>query len=112
LNAKSVRVDLDEDGDEDSDELVGRSEGKGESKGDGEKVRKSNGKEGKEKETGAVYAVTAKVVDVPLEVLLGRQKEFSNFVSKVHFGFFPPPHFFVLSLSFSPRSFPVYRQSY
>jgi hypothetical protein len=32
---------------------------------------------------GAAYAVTAKIVDVPLEVLPGRQKEFSNFVSKV-----------------------------
>ncbi|KAJ6565632.1 hypothetical protein DFH09DRAFT_1157700 [Mycena vulgaris] len=35
---------------------------------------------------GAAYAVTAKIVDVPLEVLPGRQKEFSNFVSKVIFG--------------------------
>ncbi|KAF5384235.1 hypothetical protein D9615_003475 [Tricholomella constricta] len=34
---------------------------------------------------GAVYVVTAKIVDVPLEVLPGRQKEFSNFVSKVVF---------------------------
>ncbi|KAF5310323.1 hypothetical protein D9611_012056 [Ephemerocybe angulata] len=34
---------------------------------------------------GSAYAVTAKVVDVPLEVLPGRQKEFSNFVSKVIF---------------------------
>jgi hypothetical protein len=32
---------------------------------------------------GAVYAISAKVVDVPLEVLPGRQKEFSNFVGKV-----------------------------
>ncbi|KAG5649542.1 hypothetical protein H0H81_003155 [Sphagnurus paluster] len=34
---------------------------------------------------GVAYAVTAKIVDVPLEVLPGRQKEFSNFVSKVVF---------------------------
>lgn len=34
-------------------------------------------------EDGSVFAVSAKVVDVPLEVLPGRQKEFSNFVSKV-----------------------------
>ncbi|KAF5350552.1 hypothetical protein D9756_008570 [Leucocoprinus leucothites] len=37
-------------------------------------------------ETGAVYAVSAKVVDVPLQMLPGRQKEFSNFVGKVIFG--------------------------
>ncbi|KAF7343274.1 hypothetical protein MVEN_01759500 [Mycena venus] len=35
---------------------------------------------------GAAFAVTAKIVDVPLEVLPGRQKEFGNFVSKVIFG--------------------------
>ncbi|KAK7042569.1 hypothetical protein R3P38DRAFT_2891252 [Favolaschia claudopus] len=35
---------------------------------------------------GAAFAVTAKIVDVPLEVLPGRQKEFRNFVSKVIFG--------------------------
>ncbi|KAG6816819.1 hypothetical protein H0H87_002662 [Tephrocybe sp. NHM501043] len=39
-----------------------------------------------EKNEGAAYAVTAKIVDVPLQVLPGRQKEFSNFVSKVVFG--------------------------
>jgi hypothetical protein len=32
---------------------------------------------------GAVFAVAANIVDVPLEVLPGRQKEFSDFVSKV-----------------------------
>lgn len=32
---------------------------------------------------GAAYEVSAKVVDVPLEVLPGRQKEFSNFIGKV-----------------------------
>lgn len=32
---------------------------------------------------GAVYVVSAKIVDVPLEVLPGRQKKFSNFASKV-----------------------------
>ncbi|KAJ7624696.1 hypothetical protein FB45DRAFT_85999 [Roridomyces roridus] len=35
---------------------------------------------------GAAYAVTAKIVDVPLEVLPGRQKEFRAFISKVIFG--------------------------
>lgn len=35
--------------------------------------------------TGAVYAISARVVDVPLQVLPGRQKEFSNFVGKVCF---------------------------
>ena len=39
-----------------------------------------------EEETGAVYAVSAKVVDVPLQMLSGRQKEFSDFVGKVIFG--------------------------
>jgi len=39
-----------------------------------------------ERTTGAVYAVSAKVVDVPLQVLPGRQREFSNFVGKVIFG--------------------------
>ncbi|KAG6899539.1 hypothetical protein C0993_009320 [Termitomyces sp. T159_Od127] len=36
-----------------------------------------------DEEEGASYVVTAKIVDVPIEVLPGRQKEFSNFVSKV-----------------------------
>ncbi|KAJ7291524.1 hypothetical protein C8J57DRAFT_1163649 [Mycena rebaudengoi] len=35
---------------------------------------------------GAAFAVTAKIEDVPIEVLPGRQKLFSNFVSKVIFG--------------------------
>ncbi|KAF9059664.1 hypothetical protein BDP27DRAFT_1341002 [Rhodocollybia butyracea] len=35
---------------------------------------------------GSTFAVSAKLVDVPLEVLPGRQKEFSNFVSKLIFG--------------------------
>ncbi|KAJ7766322.1 hypothetical protein DFH07DRAFT_915995 [Mycena maculata] len=35
---------------------------------------------------GSAFAVTAKIVDVPLEVLPGRQKEFRAFVSKVIFG--------------------------
>ncbi|KAG5647888.1 hypothetical protein DXG03_007812 [Asterophora parasitica] len=38
-----------------------------------------------DEDDGAAYAVAAKIVDVPLEVLPGRQKEFSNFVSKVLF---------------------------
>ena len=36
-------------------------------------------------EEGSAYAISAMVVDVPLEVLPGRQKEFSNFVRKVCF---------------------------
>ena len=32
---------------------------------------------------GAAYAISAKVSDVPVQVLPGRQKEFSNFVGKV-----------------------------
>jgi len=32
---------------------------------------------------GSVFSVSAKIVDIPLEVLPGRQKEFSNFVGKV-----------------------------
>ncbi|KAL0576274.1 hypothetical protein V5O48_005718 [Marasmius crinis-equi] len=35
---------------------------------------------------GAEFTVTAKIVDVPLEVLPGRHTEFSDFVSKVIFG--------------------------
>ncbi|KAK0469297.1 uncharacterized protein EV420DRAFT_1757092 [Desarmillaria tabescens] len=35
---------------------------------------------------GSAFAVSAKIEEVPLEVLPGRQKEFSNFVSKVIFG--------------------------
>ncbi|KAK1232906.1 hypothetical protein PQX77_003919 [Marasmius sp. AFHP31] len=35
---------------------------------------------------GAEFTVTAKIVDVPLEVLPGRHSEFSEFVSKVIFG--------------------------
>lgn len=34
-------------------------------------------------EHGSEYIVTANVTDVPLEILPGRSKEFSNFVSKV-----------------------------
>lgn len=36
-----------------------------------------------EGDEGSVYIVTADIVDVPLQVLPGRQKDFSNFVSKV-----------------------------
>jgi hypothetical protein len=32
---------------------------------------------------GSVFAVSAKIIDIPLEVLPGRQREFSNFVGKV-----------------------------
>ncbi|KAF8812840.1 hypothetical protein BYT27DRAFT_7159005 [Phlegmacium glaucopus] len=39
-----------------------------------------------EEEEGLAYAVSAKVVDVPLEVLPGREGEFSSFVGKVIFG--------------------------
>ncbi|KAF7289184.1 hypothetical protein MIND_01379500 [Mycena indigotica] len=37
-------------------------------------------------DSGSLYAISAHLVDVPLEVLPGRQKEFSGFVSKVVFG--------------------------
>jgi len=37
-------------------------------------------------EEGSVYTVTADLVDVPLQVLPGREKAFSNFVGKVVFG--------------------------
>lgn len=35
---------------------------------------------------GSIFAVTADFVNVPLEVLPGRQQQFSNFISKVVFG--------------------------
>ncbi|KAJ7824723.1 hypothetical protein B0H14DRAFT_2822778 [Mycena olivaceomarginata] len=35
---------------------------------------------------GAAFAVTAKIVEVPLEVLPGREREFADFVGKVVFG--------------------------
>lgn len=34
-------------------------------------------------EEGSVFSVSASIVDVPIQVLPGREKEFSNFVSKV-----------------------------
>jgi hypothetical protein len=37
----------------------------------------------KDDDVGATYMISARVVDVPLDVLPGRQKEFSNFVGKV-----------------------------
>ncbi|KAG0703538.1 hypothetical protein DFH29DRAFT_435917 [Suillus ampliporus] len=37
-------------------------------------------------EEGSIFAVTADMVDIPLEVLPGRQKPFRNFISKVVFG--------------------------
>lgn len=37
---------------------------------------------------GSIFAVTADMVDVPLEVLPGRQKQFSNFISKVCIAYF------------------------
>lgn len=36
-------------------------------------------------EEGSAYTISARVVDVPLEVLPGRQKRFSNFIGKVMF---------------------------
>jgi hypothetical protein len=36
-----------------------------------------------EEEEGSAYTISARVVDVPLEVLPGREKEFSNFIRKV-----------------------------
>ncbi|OCH86734.1 hypothetical protein OBBRIDRAFT_760838 [Obba rivulosa] len=38
-----------------------------------------------DEDVGSVFSVSAKIVDVPLEVLPGREREFSNFVSKVVF---------------------------
>lgn len=35
---------------------------------------------------GSAYAISAKVVDAPLEVLPGREQEFSDFIRKVIFG--------------------------
>ena len=37
-------------------------------------------------DAGSTVAVSAEIVDIPLEVLPGREREFSNFVSKVIFG--------------------------
>ncbi|KAI9070310.1 hypothetical protein FKP32DRAFT_1639970, partial [Trametes sanguinea] len=37
-------------------------------------------------DAGSTVAVSAHIIDVPLEVLPGREREFSNFVSKVIFG--------------------------
>ena len=39
----------------------------------------------RDEEEGSAYTISAKVVDVPLEVLPGRQKEFRNFIGKVCF---------------------------
>ena len=36
-----------------------------------------------QEEEGSAYTISARVVDVPLEVLPGRQKQFSSFVGKV-----------------------------
>lgn len=51
-------------------------------------------------DAGATYSISAKVVDVPLEVLPGRQKEFSNFVTKVpcFFSNSQPPTILILSI--------------
>jgi hypothetical protein len=38
-----------------------------------------------QEEEGSAYTISARVVDVPLEVLPGRQKQFSNFVGRVCF---------------------------
>jgi hypothetical protein len=38
-----------------------------------------------QEEEGSAYTISAKVVDVPLEVLPGRETQFSNFVGKVCF---------------------------
>jgi hypothetical protein len=38
-----------------------------------------------EEEEGSAYIISARVVDVPLEVLPGRQKQFTNFIGKVCF---------------------------
>ncbi|KXN81033.1 hypothetical protein AN958_06279 [Leucoagaricus sp. SymC.cos] len=57
--------------------IEGTGTGEGDQRDDGDKSGE---------ETGAVYAVSAKVVDVPLQMLPGRSREFSNFVGKVIFG--------------------------
>jgi hypothetical protein len=41
-----------------------------------------------QEDEGSAYSVTAKIVDVPLEVLPGRQAEFSKFVSKASVCFY------------------------
>ena len=38
-----------------------------------------------EEEEGSAYTISARVVDVPLEVLPGRQRQFNNFIGKVCF---------------------------
>ena len=38
---------------------------------------------GRQDGEGSVFAISAKIVDIPLEVLPGRQREFSDFVGKV-----------------------------
>ncbi|KAF8128752.1 hypothetical protein EV363DRAFT_1400524 [Boletus edulis] len=37
-------------------------------------------------EEGSIFSVSADIVDVPIQVIPGREKEFSNFVSKILFG--------------------------
>ena len=47
---------------------------------------------GRQDGEGSVFAVSAKIVDIPFEVLPGRQREFSNFVGKVwHISIEPSP---------------------
>ena len=41
-------------------------------------------------EEGSIFSVSALIVDVPIQVLPGREKEFSNFVSKVCWSPSPP----------------------
>ena len=45
---------------------------------------------------GSAVEVFAKIVDVPLEVLPGRDREFRNFVGKVRSSSFPPRHLALL----------------
>ncbi|KAJ7243606.1 hypothetical protein B0H12DRAFT_1221126 [Mycena haematopus] len=65
------------------------SPGGGDEGGDGGGGDNDNKGEGEEGGDGSAYVVTAKIVDAPLEVLPGRQKEFRGFVSKVIFGTTP-----------------------
>ncbi|KAG6380131.1 hypothetical protein JVT61DRAFT_8218 [Boletus reticuloceps] len=37
-------------------------------------------------EEGSIFSVSAEIVDVPIQVIPGREKEFSNFVGKILFG--------------------------
>ena len=54
---------------------------------DSESEPADDDQDGEEEEEGSAYNVSAMLVDVPLEVLPGRQKEFRDFVRKVRVRF-------------------------